>query len=50
MEVSEAFLQRQGEVSEGVDQEVLPQGWGGSLRLPAKGEVDRGEAFHKMSG
>jgi len=49
-EACEAFLQGQGEVSEGVDQEVLSPGRGGSFCLPVKGEVYRGEAFRKVPG
>ena len=47
-EACEALLEGQGEVSEGVDREVFPPGWGRSLCLQIKGEIDRGEASRKV--
>jgi len=38
-EACEAFLQGQGEVDEGIDREVLSQGWGGNFLSPAEGAV-----------
>ena len=48
--VCEAYLQGQGQVGQGVDREVFPN-WGrGDVWPPAEGEVDRGEAYHKVPG
>jgi len=40
-EAGEAFLQGEGEVSQGVDWEVPSQRSTGESRSPAKGEIDR---------
>ena len=37
-------------MGEGVDWELLSQGWGGNFRPPVEGEVNRGEAFRQVPG
>jgi len=46
----EALLYGQGEVCQGVNGKVFPYWWSGDLCAPAKGEVDRGEAYCEMPG
>jgi len=49
-EPCEASLEGQGEVSQGVNGEVVSFWRRGSFRPPVKWEVDRGEAFHAVPG
>ena len=48
-EVCKAFLHGQGEVGQGVDREVFPEGRGGDLPPPVKGEVNTGEPLCEVS-
>jgi len=49
-EVSEACLQRQGEVCQGVNLEVFSYRWRGNFCPPVKGDVHRGEASCEVPG
>ena len=46
----EALLQRQDEVSQGVNWEVFSQRGGGAFPSPVKGEIHRGKALCEVPG